>query len=366
MRSSRSDSGFAVGVFRNNSLMLRPTCFSVAFTLLLSPTLFAQHSAKWAVAVHGGAGEAEWEHMDQQSADAYRSGLTRALAAATAKLQSGAAALDAVEAAINVLEDDPLFNAGRGAAFNAEGKNEMDASIMDGSTLAAGAVAGVQSAKNPISLARAVMEHTPHVMLIGAGADALAGRVGLPRMPPSYFFTESRWEEFAGVMKQSGRPIPPRPVPGPQSSVRAEIKPPAHKYGTVGVVARDVRGNIAAGTSTGGMQGKLPGRVGDSPIIGAATYAANQSCAVSSTGVGEYFIRLAVAKEICALVQYRGLSVQQAADHVIHKEVAALKGGEGGVIVLSTKEDPIWSFNTLGMFRARQVEGGHPTVVVEK
>jgi beta-aspartyl-peptidase (threonine type) len=324
---------------------------------------------KWAVAVHGGAGSAEWEHMDKRSADAYRAGLAHALAAAVAKLQAGAPAIDAVESAIVVLEDDPLFNAGHGSAFTAEGKNEMDASIMDGSTLAAGAVAGVQSAKNPISLARAVMEHTPHVMLIGAGADALAGRVGLPRMPPAYFFTDSRWQEFVGVMKQSGRPVPPRPVGVPRSS----IVPPSdssiafsHRYGTVGAVARDSRGNIAAGTSTGGMQGKMPGRVGDSPIIGAATYAANQSCAVSSTGVGEYFIRLALAKEICALVEYRNASIQQAADRAIRQELAALKGGEGGVLVLGAKEDPIWSFNTLGMFRARQIEGGPPLVIVEK
>jgi beta-aspartyl-peptidase (threonine type) len=255
------------------------------------------------------------------------------------------------------------------AAFNAEGKQEMDSSIMDGSNLAAGAVAGVQFTKNPISLARAVMERTPHVMLIGLGADALAGRVGLPRMPASYFFTESRWQEFVAVMKQSGRPVPPRPVPGAQSSLQSDadlFRVFAHKFGTVGAVARDVRGNVAAGTSTGGMQGKMPGRVGDSPIIGAATYASNQSCAVSSTGVGEYFIRLAVAKEICALVEYRSLSVQQAADRVIHKEVAALKGGEGGVIVLSARENPVWSFNTLGMFRAQHIEGGQPVVLVEK
>ncbi len=348
--------------------MSRRLLFLGAFLLCLCSPAPAQ-PAKWAVAVHGGAGSAEWEHMDAASADAYRSGLSHALAAAVAKLQAGAEAIDAVQAAIVVLEDDPLFNAGRGAGFNAEGKNEMDASIMRGDTLAAGAVAGVQFAKNPISLARAVMERSPHVMLIGPGADAFAARMGLPEMPASYFFTESRWQEFVGVMKASGRPVPPRPVPAPQSSVRpGSDSSPAfpHAYGTVGAIARDVRGDVAAGTSTGGMQGKMPGRVGDSPIIGAATYAANQSCAVSSTGVGEYFIRLAVAKEICALVQYRNLSVQAAADHVIHKEVAALKGGEGGVIVLSTRQDPVWSFNTLGMFRARQMEGGQPLVIVEK
>jgi L-asparaginase / beta-aspartyl-peptidase len=189
----------------------------VVVALFLNTHLPGQPPVKWAVAVHGGAGSAEWEHMNAQSANAYRAGLSRALAAAVAKLQNKNTALDAVEAAIVVLEDDPLFNAGRGSAFNAEGKHEMDASIMDGSNLAAGAVAGVQFTKNPISLARAVMEHTPHVMLIGQGADALAGRVGLPRMPASYFFTESRWQEFVQVMKQSGRPVPPRPVPAPRS-----------------------------------------------------------------------------------------------------------------------------------------------------
>lgn len=346
--------------------MPRRVPFYAVLAVSLSSAAFAQPPVRWAVAVHGGAGEAEWEHMDAQSANTYRSGLSRALATAVGKLQAGSSAIDAVQAAIMVLEDDPSFNAGRGSAFNAEGKNEMDASIMDGTNLTAGAVAGVQSPKNPIALARAVMDHTPHVMLVGPGADAFAARIGVPCMPPSYFFTESRWQEFVGVMQQSGRPVPPRPVP--QSSDRPATRPIAfsHKFGTVGAIARDIRGNIAAGTSTGGMQGKMPGRVGDSPIIGAATYAANQSCAVSSTGVGEYFIRLAVAKEICALVQYRGLSVQQASDHVIHKEVAALKGGEGGVIVLSTKEDPIWSFNTLGMFRARQIQGGKPVIIVEK
>lgn len=337
--------------------------------MFLTVRSFAQQPVKWAVSVHGGAGSAEWEHMDAKSAAEYRAGLARALAAAVAKVQAKGSALDAVQAAIVQLEDDPHFNAGRGAAFNAEGKQEMDASIMDGSNLEAGSVAGVQFTKNPISLGRAVMEHTPHVMLIGPGADALAARAGLPRMPASYFFTEGRWQEFVGVMKASGRPVPPRPVAGARSSVQPNpdsfgVLP--HKYGTVGAIARDVRGNVAAGTSTGGMQGKMPGRVGDSPIIGAATYAANNSCAVSSTGVGEYFIRLAVAKEICALVQYRGFSVQQAADHVIQKEVASLKGGEGGVIVLSARENPIWSFNTLGMFRSQQIEGGQPVIIVEK
>jgi beta-aspartyl-peptidase (threonine type) len=324
---------------------------------------------KWAIAVHGGAGESEWEQMDAATAAAYHASLEHALQAGVDKLSHGAKALDAVETAINVLEDDPLFNAGRGAAFDAEGKNEMDASIMDGATLGAGAVAGVRSTKNPISLARAVMEKTPYVMLAGPGADAFAASIHMPQMPPAYFFTEMRWQELLQVLKANGKPLPPRPEGVPPAPVAGlnplEPRPFAHKYGTVGVVVRDAHGDLAAGTSTGGMQGKMVGRVGDSPVIGAGTYAANQSCAVSSTGVGEYFIRLAVAKEICVLVQYRGMTTQQAADFVIHKEVAPMKGGEGGVIVLDTKSDPVWSFNTLGMFRATQVEGGAPVIKVK-
>jgi beta-aspartyl-peptidase (threonine type) len=328
-------------------------------------------TGKWAIAVHGGAGESEWEHMDAQTAAAYRASLGRALSVGVAKLSHGGQSLDAVEAAIRVLEDDPLFSAGRGSAFDDQGKNEMDASIMEGSTLRAGAVAGVCCTKNPISAARAVMEKSPYVMMAGPGADTFAAKNGLPQMPPSYFFTEMRWQELLGVLRQSGKPFPARPagVPNEPSHGRSALPSGgglfAHKFGTVGVVARDAHGNLSAGTSTGGMQGKLPGRVGDSPIIGAATYASNKSCAVSSTGVGEYFIRLSVAKEICALVQYKRMSTADAANFVINKEVASLKGGEGGVIVLDLRSDPVWSFNTLGMFRARQVQGGAPQIEVK-
>ena len=335
-----------------------------------SPTSLNQPSLNqhWAMAIHGGAGSSEWQHMDKATAAAYQQSLTKALAAGVSKLQAGSPALDAVEAAIHVLEDDPLFNAGRGAAFDAEGKNEMDAAIMDGATLRAGSVAGLSRTRNPISAARAVMDHSPYVMMVGPGADTFAASQHLPQMPPSYFFTEMRWQELVGVLRSSGRPIPPRPagVAKQQSQIRA----PGgnyftHKFGTVGAVARDAHGDLAAGTSTGGMQGKLTGRVGDSPVIGAGTYA-DGSCAVSATGVGEYFIRLSAAKEICALVQYHGLSIEQAARQVIFQEVGALKGGEGGVIVLDRHSAPIWSFNTLGMFRARQVQGGQPTVEVGK
>lgn len=323
--------------------------------------------APWAIAIHGGAGESEWERMDASTADAYRKSLAKALAAGTRVLTGGGRAIDAVEAAINVLEDDPLFNAGRGAAFNDQGKNEMDASIMDGSTLAAGSVAGVRSTKNPITLAHAVMEKSPYVMVAGTGTDEFAKRIGLPQKPPSYFFTEMRWQELLAVLKQAGKPLPRRPegVP-PKAADRHEGDLYLiHRFGTVGAVARDSKGNIAAGTSTGGMQGKMPGRVGDSPVIGAGTYAANASCAVSTTGSGEYFIRLSVAKEVCTLAQYKGMSVQAAAEFVIHEEVAKLKGGEGGVIVLDRSSPPAWSFNTLGMFRARQTQGGQAEVKVE-
>jgi beta-aspartyl-peptidase (threonine type) len=336
----------------------------VALACLSISALNAQQTARtpWAMAVHGGAGESEWEHMDAATAAAYHDSLGRSLKAGVEVLRKGGRSLDAVEAAIKVLEDDPLFNAGRGAAFTAEGKNEMDASIMEGATLRAGSVAGVAHTKNPITLSRAVMERSPYVMLAGPGTDAFAVSIGLPQMPASYFFTEMRWQELLDVLRKRGSPVPMRPagvpVPPVHGGSRSSNKPSAdHHFGTVGAIARDSHGDLSAGTSTGGMQGKLPGRVGDSPIIGAATYASNPWCAVSSTGVGEYFIRLSVAKEICVSIQYRGMSIEQAANHVIHDEVAKLKGGEGGVIVMDGKHDPVWSFNTLGMFRARQVEG---------
>jgi beta-aspartyl-peptidase (threonine type) len=298
---------------------------------------------------------------------AYRASLAQAEAAGANVLERGGSALDAVEAAINVLEDDPLFNAGRGAVFTAEGKNELDSSIMDGSNLKAGAVAGVTRTRHPISLARAVMEKSPYVMLAGAGADAFAARLGLEQVDPSFFFTEARWQSLLQQLRKQGLPVPPRPAGAPPSPAGpgvpvAQISPnlqieQSHVHGTVGAVALDRAGNIAAGTSTGGLQAKMPGRVGDSPIIGAGTYASNQSCAVSATGSGEYFIRLGVAREVCNLVAFKGMSLQQAADQVIHQELEALHG-DGGVIGLTPDGQMVWSFNTPGMFRARQTEGG--------
>ena len=314
---------------------------------------------RWAIVLHGGAGVIERASMDPKTEAAYRAGLKEAIEAGAKVLDNNGSALDAIEAAIRILEDNPLFNAGRGAVFTANGKNELDAAIMDGATLRAGAVAEVTRTRHPISLARAVMEKSPHVMLVGPGADAFAQSVGLEQVDPGFFFTENRWQALIRELKKEGLPIPPRPAgapPAPSTPI-AEIEPPdAHKYGTVGVVALDRSGHIAAGTSTGGLTAKRWGRVGDSPIIGAGTYASNQSCAVSGTGTGEYFIRLGVAREVCNLVQFKGMPIQQAVDAVIHTELEALHG-DGGVIAITPDGQMAWSFNTPGMFRARIAEG---------
>ncbi|PYS40837.1 MAG: isoaspartyl peptidase/L-asparaginase [Acidobacteria bacterium] len=308
--------------------------------------------ATWAVAIHGGAGVIERASMNRETEAAYRAALSGALEAAAKVLREGRPALDAVESAIRLMEDDPLFNAGRGAVFTAAGRNELDASIMEGATLNAGAAASVTRARHPITLARTVMQKSPHVMLVGDGADSFAEQQGLEIVDPSFFFTERRWQELEKTLKERGDPIPARPAgaPKPQGAIIPEI-PSEHEFGTVGVVALDSLGNLAAGTSTGGTSGKRWGRVGDSPIIGAGTYASNQSCAVSGTGVGEFFIRLTVAREICALVQYKNFGIQQAADEVIQKRLTALNGS-GGVIVASPKGEIAWSFNTPGMYRA--------------
>ena len=321
-----------------------------------------QPAHHWAIVVHGGAGVIERSQLGPEGDKAYREGLQHAIEAGSAVLDKGGSAMDAVEAAIHVLEDDPHFNAGKGAVFSREGKNEMDSSIMDGSNLKAGAVAGVQHTRNPISAARAVLEKSPHVMIAGPGADTFAASVGLQQEPASYFFTESRWQALVKQLTKEGKPIPPRPEGVPPAGklipvAQLDEAPDMHLHGTVGAVALDRQGNIAAGTSTGGMQGKMPGRVGDSPIIGAGTYASNQSCAVSGTGTGEYFIRLGVAREVCNLVYFKGMKLQEAADQVIHHELEDLHG-DGGVIAITPDGQQVWSFNTPGMFRAKMSEGG--------
>jgi beta-aspartyl-peptidase (threonine type) len=322
----------------------------------------------WALEVHGGAGVIERSALGPEGDKHYREGLRRAIEAGAAVLDKGGSAVDAVEAALNVLEDDPFFNAGKGAVFTRDGKNEMDASIMDGSNLMAGAVACVTHTRHPISAARAVMEKSPHVLIVGPGADNFAASVGLRQEDPSYFFTESRWQSLVKQLTKEGKPVPPRPAGVPAAGsiepvAQVDESPDANIHGTTGVVALDRKGNIAAGTSTGGMQGKMSGRVGDSPIIGAGTYASNRSCAVSATGSGEYFIRLGVAREVCNLVYFKGMKLQDAADEVIHKELQSLHG-DGGIIALTPDGQLAWSFNTPGMFRARLVEGGTPQIGV--
>ena len=345
-----------LGVFASLSALAQGVSVS-------SPPSAAERAAgqhKWALVLHGGAGVIERASMTPEADANYRAGIKEAVNDAAAILEKGGSSLDAVEAAIKLLEDNPLFNAGRGAVFSYDGTNQLDAAIMDGATMKAGAVADVRTTRHPISLARAVMEQSPHVMLLGVGADAFADHVGLEQVPASFFFTERRWQSLVQQLRKEGAPIPARPegAPPPPAKPIADFETPdAHKYGTVGVVALDRKGNIAAGTSTGGTQAKRWNRVGDSAIIGAGTYASNQSCAVSATGMGEYFIRLTVARTICALVQYKGMNLQAAADQVVQKDLMAIHG-DGGVIALTPDGQLVWSFNTPGMFRARLREGG--------
>jgi beta-aspartyl-peptidase (threonine type) len=308
-------------------------------------------SLNWAFVDHGGAGTLERADLKPRQERAYRDGMSRAAEAAAVVLRGGGRALDAVETAVRLLEDDPLFNAGRGSVFTTEGLIELDAAIMDGLTLSAGAVAGVQRTRNPISLARAVMERSAHVFLVGEGAEAFSRYAGLEQVEPGWFFTERRWTSLARRLAKLGLPVPPRPA-GAQTDAAGALAHDEGEHGTVGAVALDMHGDLAAATSTGGTTAKLWGRVGDSPIIGAGTYASNRACAVSATGTGEYFIRLAAAKEICALVEYKGLGLQAAVDAVVQDQLGAL-GGDGGVIAVGWDGSMAWSYNTGIMHRVR-------------
>lgn len=321
----------------------------------------AEAAPKWALAIHGGAGVIDREDLTREQEKAYREGLTRAAEAGAKVLRSGGTSLDAVEAAVVEMENNPLFNAGRGAVFTAEGRNELDAAIMDGRRLEAGAVAGVTRTRNPIRLAREVMEHSPHVMLVGPGADSFARSRGLAEAAPAYFYTPRRWRSLERALTKEHLPIPARPPGADEADRSADLAHDEGKHGTVGAVAVDIRGDVAAATSTGGTTAKRWGRVGDAPIIGAGTYAANSSCAVSATGTGEYFIRLTVARDVCALVEYKDMSLQDAADRVVQRKLSKM-GGDGGVIAVAPNGDIAWSFNTSGMYRAR-IADGQPLVV---
>ncbi len=299
----------------------------------------SESAPEYALVIHGGAGTIRRESMSPEKEAAYIAALNGALDVGEQILKSGGTAMDAVEAVVVFLEDTPLFNAGKGAVFTHEGRNELDAAFMNGATLEAGAVAGVTIVKNPIRLARAVMDHSAHVMMAGDGAEEFAIAQGLDTVAPDYFFTQERWNALerakAEENKSSGVLFPPSQD---------------NKFGTVGCVALDKNGNIAAGTSTGGMTNKRYSRIGDSPIIGAGTYAENASCGISATGHGEFFIRYTVAHDVAALIKYKGLTLGDAADLVVHEKLKSA-GGEGGLIALDKKGNIAMPFNSEGMYR---------------
>lgn len=296
---------------------------------------------EWAIALHGGAGAMSRENYTEEQINTYEAELSAALQIGEDILKNGGSSLDAVEQVVRYLEDCPLFNAGRGAVFTNDGKNELDAAIMVGSDLRAGAVAGIGNIKNPISAARMVMEKSEHVLMVGKGASLFASQNGAEVVDSSYFFTERSWKALQRALERD------------------------KKMGTVGCVALDMQGNLAAATSTGGMTNKRFGRVGDVPIIGAGTYANNGTCAVSATGHGEYFIRYTVAHDISALMEYKGLSLAQAADEVIHRKLEAVDG-RGGIIAVDKYGNVNLSFNTSGMFRAFATSGGDRGVGIFK
>lgn len=302
----------------------------------------APPAARWGLVIHGGAGTIDPAELTPAQEAEYRETLEQALAAGYAVLDAGGPALDAVEAAIVVMEDSPLFNAGKGAVFTHDGHNELDASIMDGNTGQAGAVAGVRRVKNPIRAARAVMEASPHVLLAGEGADAFAHAQGLEQVEPGYYRTEHRWLQLQKALERDAVDLDHGGT---------------DKFGTVGAVAVDRQGHLAAATSTGGMTNKRWGRVGDSPLIGAGTYADDASCAVSATGHGEFFIREAAAHSVCARVEFAGASVEDAARAVVFDQLEPI-GGKGGVIAVDARGMMSAPFNTPGMYRGHRFSDG--------
>jgi len=325
--------------------MLSKLSIIVLLTAFFSQNLIAQEK-KFGIVIHGGAGRIVKENMTPEKEEEYSNKLEEVLKVGYKILSEGGTALDAVEAAIKIMEDSPLFNAGKGAVLTEKGVAELDASIMDGKTLSAGAVAGIKHVKSPIKLARLVMEKSPHVMMISDGAEEFAEQNGLEMVENEYFITKERWESYQRILQ------------------REEERKKTEKHGTVGAVALDKNGNIAAGTSTGGMMMKKFGRVGDAPIIGAGTYANNNTCGVSATGSGEYFIRIGVAKDISALMEYKGMNLKSASEEVI-KKVGEL-GGNGGVICLDKDGNVAMPFNTEGMYRGYYLSGEKPVVKMYK
>jgi L-asparaginase / beta-aspartyl-peptidase len=305
--------------------------------IFISLVFTTSATGKYALVIHGGAGNIDPSSLTEEQREAYLVKLAEALKAGEDLLQKGGSSLDVVEVVVKILEDSPLFNAGRGAVFNIEGKNELDASIMCGETLNAGAVSGITNIKNPVSAARKVMENSPHVFLSGKGAETFSYEQGLEVVDPSYFFDQRRWEQYREYLRSS--------VNRSRSSLDHEVK-----LGTVGAVALDKEGNISAATSTGGMTGKRYGRIGDSPIIGAGNYANNKSCGVSATGHGEFFIRNMVAHDISARMLYKGQTLEEAATDVIQVSLKE-QGANGGIIAIDKDGNVVMEFNTTAMFR---------------
>ena len=337
------------------------------FSLFFCEKVFVQpvnaQKTRFVLVIHGGAGTILKSQMTPAKEKAYTDALNVALDRGSAILAKGGTALDAVEASVKTLEDNPLFNAGKGAVFTNEGVNELDAAIMNGKTLEAGSVAGVKTIKNPISAARAVMEKSQHVMMTGEGAEKFAKEKGMEIVDPSYFYTEERWKGL-----QKARQEDSTKMDHADTAKKTYLNQPDnkdYKYGTVGAVALDQFGNLAAATSTGGMTNKKFGRVGDAPIIGAGTYANNKTVAISGTGWGEYFIRLVMAKTISDMIEFGKMKLNAAADEMIMKKLPAL-GGDGGLIAVDRDGNIAMPFCTHGMYRGYIKEGGKNSVEIFK
>ena len=342
-----------------NSKMLGSTILVLVILFFQSKEAHSQKTnSTFGMVIHGGAGTILKKNMTPELEQAYQSKLKEALQTGYDILKNNGSSMDAVEATINILEDSPLFNAGKGAVFTGDGTHELDASIMDGRTLQAGAVASVKHVKNPITLARLVLEKSPHVMMVGAGAEEFAVQHNLDRVSQYYFYTEKRWKS----LQKRKESVEEKTTLVPE---KENIKLADKEKGTVGAAALDKAGNLAAGTSTGGMTNKMFGRVGDSPIIGAGTYANNQTCAVSGTGHGEYFMRLLVSYDIHALMAYEGKSLKEAANTVIMKKLEEL-GGTGGIIAIDKDGNIAMPFNTDGMYRGYIRENGETVVKIYK
>jgi beta-aspartyl-peptidase (threonine type) len=310
----------------------------------------------YSLVIHGGAGGIKREYFSEEQQEAYRQKLQEALDAGYAVLEEGGAAIEAVQIAINIMEDSPLFNAGKGSVYNSEGNQEMDAAIMDGKSLNSGAVAGINHIKNPILAARVVMDSSKHVLLSGKGAEIMAEMYGIEMVDSTYFFDERRLNQLQRAQDNE------KPEDA-QAALFHRGLPDDRKHGTVGAVAYDQAGNIVAGTSTGGMTNKKYGRIGDVPVIGAGTYANNLTCGISATGTGEYFIRTVAAHEVSSLIRYGNMSPDEALNEVLFNQIGPL-GGEGGMILIDSKGDVYWDFNSTGMFRGMKTSKGENKVAM--